>query len=89
MNHIRYGIIDMAARGTRIFSPFGFIQECLVKTFEILNFSNKQDFFRLLREPINNEVLNKKIDCCIDYSDISKKIHTFFNSWIKEKNVNK
>lgn len=84
-----YGIIDMAARGTRIITPPNLIPICIIETFSISIFKNRNDFLRVLNNKINVEKLNKQIDCCIDYFDIAKEINGFFNKWIEEKNVNK
>ena len=84
-----YGVIDMVARGTRVFSPPGFIPKYLLETFNIPVFKNKDNFFRLLDEPIDKKNLNSKIDSCIDYFDISKEIDVFFRQWMENKDVDK
>lgn len=65
-----YGVIDFAARGTRVLVPDNkFIPQTLIDNFNIPLFKNKKDFISLLNQNID-ESWNKKINSCIDFKDI-------------------
>jgi hypothetical protein len=71
-----YGVIDMAARETRILTPPVFLQPCLIRDLEIPEFSNKEEFLNIIRSPI---VHSNNIDKCTDYINIAQKIIEDFN----------
>ena len=76
-----HGVIDMAARGTQVLAPPGFLPECIVKDLGIPTFSSKEELLALLSEPVGDE-WNRKIDLCTDYGDVAKSMDGQFQEWL-------
>lgn len=79
-----YGVIDMAARGTRILVPLNYIPECLVNDLKIPLFQDKETFFKELHKPITDDEIQQRINACVDFSESVKIIDEYFRSWINE-----
>lgn len=76
-----YGVIDMAARGTRVLTPPGFICSSIVQPLEIPIFNNKQELLDIVTTPIET-TWNSKIDQCTDYDTIANIIDSKIQEWI-------
>lgn len=76
-----YGVIDMAARGTRVLMPKGFIARCMVESLGIPTFTSKYEMLDIITAPIEPTWSNK-VDACTDYDTIANEIDSKIQEWI-------
>jgi len=77
-----YGVIDMAARGTRIISPEGFLPRCLVDVFGIEEFTDENTFVELLNDEIDVNQLKENVNKCMSFDDIVLIMLKKFEEWV-------
>lgn len=78
-----YSVLDMIARGIRVIAPKGFLNKTsLIDAFWIKEFSTKEEFFKLLREPVDEVLLSNLPNKCGSYGDIVAAMDLDFRGWI-------
>ena len=91
-------VIDMVARGTRVLIPIdqgifkrydkteGFIPMEIINDFELGTFKNKEELINLIKKPIDNSNIEKKISMMTDMKDAVSIIDKVFQDIIKNSN---
>lgn len=86
MESYNYSIIDMVARGIRVFTPPSFLHgSYLADHFRLPEFANQKELLSLVKSPIDAR-WGKMIDKCTDYSTIAKTMDCDFRRWKREDN---
>jgi hypothetical protein len=76
-----YGVIDMAARGTRVLIPKDFLARCVTESLKIPEFRNKQEMLDIITTPVE-PTWSHKINICTDYDAIADEIDSKIQEWI-------
>lgn len=73
-----YSVIDMAARGTKILCPPGFLPDCMIKPLEASVFSTKSQMLAAIQSKGSPDVLNR----CIDHQEIAAILDRYFRQFL-------
>lgn len=76
-----YGVVDMAVRGTRIFTPPNFIPQTLIDVFGVNVFRNEEEFLEQISNPVDEAKQKDNINKCISYDELARLIYERFKKW--------
>ena len=72
-----WAVTDMAARGTQVLSPRGFIPESVAWQLGVEQFGNKDELLAILARPVADE-WRRKIEMFTDYDECARIIDAKF-----------
>lgn len=76
-----WSVLDMAARGTQVLSPPGYIPDCLVADLGVELFTSREELLAILAKPVGKEWTYKR-ELFTDYGDIALAMHAAFKEWM-------
>lgn len=76
-----FGVIDMAARGTQVIAPCGFLPHSLVDELGIDVFHGQESLLNILGRPVP-DTWNHKIDLMTDFTECARIIDWKFQEWL-------
>lgn len=80
--------LDACALGVRILTPPGFLcQKGLQDYFQFKTFTNREEFLQKLKEPIDRNLLDGRINKMTDYSQIIKIIDKKLRQFLLEEDI--
>lgn len=74
-----YGVIDMAARGTKVLAPPEFVPQVMINRLNIDIFHDKKEFLQMIDKPVT---VLPSLDIFIDYDEVADIMMDKFKQWM-------